>query len=157
LFAAMKKRSPNIPPLLVVVMTCVLMWLVSAITSRIALPDTLRYSGFLLFVLTGTLVALAGVLCFRRANTTVNPLQPQQTRALVSTGIYRWTRNPMYLGFTACLIGWAIFLASPVALLLVAGFIIYIQELQIKPEERALTVLFGDTFLAYKSRVRRWL
>ena len=105
----------------------------------------------------GLFVMLAGVLSFRRMKTTVNPLQPGAATALVTGGVYRYTRNPMYLGMLLLLIGWAVYLSSPIALIGVLVFWFYISRFQIRPEERALAKLFGDGFSDYASRVRPWL
>lgn len=107
--------------------------------------------------LAGGLIALAGVWEFRRARTTVNPLSPERASALVQTGIYTITRNPMYLGMLMLLIGWAAYLgnaASPVVLPL---FIWVLNTLQIQPEERILRERFGEHFTRYAARVRRWV
>lgn len=108
-------------------------------------------------VLGGIAVAIAGVVEFRRAKTTVNPLTPGKTTSVVTTGVYRLTRNPMYLGMAAGLLGMALWWASLPGLLLVATFCAYITRLQIQPEERALRAHFGDAFTIYMSRVRRWI
>ena len=105
----------------------------------------------------GAAFGLAGVIQFHRARTTVNPLQPDAVSALVSGGIYRWTRNPMYLGMAAMLVGWAVYLASIAALAALPLFIAYINRFQIAPEERALEARFGAEFEAYRRRVSRWL
>ena len=105
----------------------------------------------------GVLVSVIGVLQFRRARTTVNPLQPEAASSLVTGGIYRWTRNPMYLGMALALAGWGLYLGNFGALALVGVFVMYIDRYQIDPEERALAARFGDAFAAYRRRVRRWL
>ena len=105
----------------------------------------------------GLAVMLAGVISFRRAKTTVNPLKPETATALVTSGVYRYTRNPMYLGMLTVLLAWAVYLSAPASLLAVVVFWLYIDRLQIRPEEEALVRLFGSTFTDYKSRVRRWL
>ncbi|MBW8354966.1 MAG: isoprenylcysteine carboxylmethyltransferase family protein [Pseudomonas sp.] len=105
----------------------------------------------------GQLFVLAGGISFRRARTTVNPLKPEAASALVTSGIYRYTRNPMYVGFALWLLAWGLYLASPLVLLGVLGFVLYMNRLQIAPEERALGRLFGADFAAYRQRVRRWL
>jgi protein-S-isoprenylcysteine O-methyltransferase Ste14 len=87
----------------------------------------------------------------------VNPLHPEATSSLVITGIYRHTRNPMYVGFAAVLLGWAAYLAAPLALLGPLTFVLYITRFQIIPEERALHAKFGPEFAAYQARVRRWI
>jgi protein-S-isoprenylcysteine O-methyltransferase Ste14 len=105
----------------------------------------------------GAAVALGGVLSFRRAHTTVNPLKPETSAALVSTGVYSFTRNPMYLGMALVLLAWAVYLSSAWSLLGPLLFALYITRFQIVPEERALEGLFGESFAAYRKRVRRWL
>ncbi len=105
----------------------------------------------------GVIVALLGVSAFRRAQTTVNPLQPAAASHLVVAGIYRHTRNPMYLGMLLVLLGWGMFLAHALGLGLALLFIPLMNRLQIEPEERILTNLFGQQFTAYQSTVRRWL
>ena len=97
------------------------------------------------------------MVSFRRARTTVNPLQPTKASTLVATGIYRVSRNPMYLGFLVCLLGWAILLSNPIAFLLPPQFVLGMNRWQIVPEEQALALRFGPEFAAYKIRARRWL
>lgn len=87
----------------------------------------------------------------------MNPLSPDSASDLVTQGIYRLTRNPMYLGFTLMLVGWAVLLASFFAFVGVAAFALWIDRWQIRPEERALQSLFGDDFAEYCSRTRRWI
>ena len=105
----------------------------------------------------GLLVEMAGVLEFLRRKTTVNPMRPERASALVTGGVYRWTRNPMYLGWLPILTGWAIYLQHPFALVGVALFALYLTRFQIIPEERALEARFGEAYREYKRRVRRWL
>lgn len=105
----------------------------------------------------GLVIAILGVVSFRRAGTTVNPLQPTATSSLVISGIYRWTRNPMYLGMLLVLLGWGVFLANALAILLAAAFVSLMNRLQIGPEEKILAARFGAEFAAYQSTVRRWL
>jgi len=105
----------------------------------------------------GVGIALLGVRSFRRAGTTVNPLQPAAASQLVVSGIYRRTRNPMYLGMLLLLVGWGVFLGNGLAFISAAAFIPLMNRLQIGPEERILTATFGPAFTAYQSAVRRWL
>jgi len=105
----------------------------------------------------GVAVAAAGVRSFRRAETTINPLKPETSAALVATGVYSVTRNPMYLGVVLVLFAWAVYLSSLWSLLGPVIFALYITRFQIVPEERALDRLFGASYSAYKQRVRRWL
>jgi protein-S-isoprenylcysteine O-methyltransferase Ste14 len=105
----------------------------------------------------GVLVAVAGVVAFRKARTTVNPTTPQASSTIVSSGVYRWSRNPMYLGMAMALVGWAMYLSNVVAFLLVPAFMLYMNRFQIQPEERALEAKFGDPYRDYLRRVRRWI
>jgi len=108
-------------------------------------------------VLIGGTVALFGVLEFRKAKTTVDPRYPQKSENLVITGIYKISRNPMYLGLLLILFGWFVILENVATLSLLPIFIWYINHFQIKPEERFLLKKFGSDFSQYCSRVRRWL
>ncbi len=107
--------------------------------------------------LLGVVVCLAGVLAFRIAQTTVDPMHPSAASSLVQGGIYRLTRNPMYLGFLLMLVGWALHVATLSALIVLPAFAMYMTVFQIQPEERALRARFGPTFDAYMARVRRWI
>jgi protein-S-isoprenylcysteine O-methyltransferase Ste14 len=101
--------------------------------------------------------ALVGVLSFRRHRTTINPLHPEKTSRLVTGGVYRISRNPMYVGMALLLLAWAVYLESPAALLGPIAFIAYITRFQIIPEEILLAQHFAEEFSAYRQRVRRWL
>lgn len=105
----------------------------------------------------GIAIDVAGLVAFRRARTTINPLSPHKASALVTGGIYRWTRNPMYLGMAALLLAWGLWLANAGALAVISAFVAYLNRFQIAPEERALEARFGADFAAYRARVRRWL
>jgi protein-S-isoprenylcysteine O-methyltransferase Ste14 len=107
--------------------------------------------------LAGALLALLGVYQLARARTTVNPLAPARARQLVSGGIYRYTRNPMYLGMLLALLGWGLWLGNAAAWLVLPAFVVILDALQIKPEERALRLRFGAEFDRYAARVRRWI
>lgn len=108
-------------------------------------------------VVVGVGIAAVGVISFRRAGTSVNPLQPAKVSTLVVTGVYRMSRNPMYLGMLLCLLGWAVFLSNLIAFLFLPPFVMFMNRWQIRPEEEALASRFGPEFAAYKNRTRRWL
>ena len=123
----------------------------------LALPPGVRVGMALALAAVGAGFDVAGLWAFRKARTTVNPLTPHRSVAVVSTGVYRLTRNPMYLGLALILLGLAVYLASPWALLGPLVFAAYITRFQIVPEERALQTRFGAAYTAYRARVRRWL
>ena len=133
------------------------MWGISLITPLLDVPLYTRVFAAVVLAVTGGGFSLAGVIAFRRAKTTVNPLKPETATSLVSTGIYSVTRNPMYVGLLFILIAWATYLSSAWALLGPLGFMLYINRFQIAPEERVLSTLFGSEYTAYQSRVPRWL
>ena len=101
--------------------------------------------------------AVAGVIAFRQHHTTVNPLTPGASTAIVTGGIYRMSRNPMYLGFLLVLAGWVVWLSNAGAALVLPAFVTYLTRYQIEPEERALLAKFGSQYAEYMTRVRRWL
>ena len=105
----------------------------------------------------GIAVAAAGVAEFRRARTTVNPMAPARASSMVTSGVYRFTRNPMYLGMALALAGIAAWWASVAGLAVAGAFCGYMTRFQIRPEERALRERFGEEFAAYAARVRRWV
>ncbi len=147
----------KIPPPLVALCIALAMWLTSRIVRPIDVPHLLRIGAALAFLVVGIGFDVAGLVSFMRARTTVNPLRPAATSALVVSGVYRLTRNPMYLGLLLVLVAWATFLANGVAYLLAPLFVLYIGRFQIVPEERMLADKFGTDFAAYRARVRRWL
>jgi len=97
------------------------------------------------------------VVTVMRARTSVNPMRPEKSSAIVSAGIYGITRNPMYVGLVFVLTGWFVYLGAVSAIVGPIGFVLYIQRFQILPEERVLAAKFGDEYRAYMARVRRWL
>ncbi len=105
----------------------------------------------------GILVAVAGVAAFYKARTTVNPHTPGKASLLVTRGIYAYSRNPMYTGLFALLLGWAVLQGGLLPLLLAFVFIPFMTRFQIVPEERVLRTLFGEDFERYQARVRRWI
>ena len=110
-----------------------------------------------LFFVLAVGITAAGISAFRRHETTVNPRTPEQATSLVSNGIYRFSRNPMYLGFLLLLAGWGFYVSNWAAALLLPVFVIYMNRFQIRPEERALEARFGAEFEKYAATVRRWL
>jgi protein-S-isoprenylcysteine O-methyltransferase Ste14 len=147
----------KIPPVPVALIAGAAMWLAARATPdwRLAIPAARVVE--VSFAGAGALFAALGVVAFRRARTTVDPLHPAKATSLVTSGVYRVTRNPMYLGLLLLLAGYAVYLANPVTLLGLVAFVAYLDRFQIAPEEAALTAAFGDEFTAYCQRVRRWL
>lgn len=147
----------KVPPVALAVIFAVVMWAASIIFSATSFP--LRGASIVAFgfAFGGGGIAAAGVSAFRQHHTTVNPMKPETTTSIVTAGIYRVTRNPMYLGLAIALVGWAIYLANLAALLIVPAFVTCMTRFQIKPEERALLAKFGPSFADYMAAVRRWI
>lgn len=147
----------KIPPPAVVALVGLGMWFAAPYGPAVPMAYEVRVTILVVCVLAGGATAVAGELEFRRARTTANPFRPGNARALVTSGIYRYTRNPMYLGLALALLGWAAYLASVPAFLGPVAFVLYLGRFQISPEERILAGKFGQDYAAYAARVRRWL
>lgn len=147
----------RVPPLAALVVTGALMFALNLLWPGFDVVASWRLALAIPLGVLGILVCLAGVVAFRRAGTTVNPLDPGKASQLVVSGIYRLTRHPMYLGMTIGLIAWACWLANLWTLALVAAFAGFLDRFQMQPEERALAARFPDQFPAYAASVRRWI
>ncbi|WP_323018329.1 isoprenylcysteine carboxylmethyltransferase family protein [Castellaniella sp.] len=155
--AYMKRLELLIPPPLVMLILGAIMWLLPAIFPALTLTWLQRAAVGALISLLGLIISLAGIATFRHANTTIDPKRPADAASLVSSGIYRYSRNPMYLGVLLVLIGWAVYLGNMLSVLAALAFIPFITRFQIMPEERLLTDKFPSEFPAYMRTVRRWL
>lgn len=147
----------KIPPIVQVFIVAGLMWALAGLLPGLgfALPASLLVA--LGLATTGVVVALLGVQAFRSAGTTVDPRIPEQSASLVVGGVYRISRNPMYVGFLLVLTGWAVFLGNIASLLLLPAFVLYMNRFQIAPEERFMREKFGAAYRQYEAAVRRWL
>ncbi|MGQ3003487.1 MAG: methyltransferase family protein [Hydrogenophaga sp.] len=146
----------KVPPLALTAITAALMYCLPA---GILLPRLGIWQSVISVMVAGAglSVCLAGVQAFRKSRTTVDPRTPDAASALVTGGIYRYTRNPMYLGFLLVLLSLALYLGKLTAFAMLPAFILYINEFQIELEESALRAKFGAVFDFYAARVRRWL
>lgn len=153
----MSSLDGKIPPPAIAAVLALAMWGLSRVAPLVDVPKSLRLAVAAVILVAGVIFSVFGVLGFVRARTTLNPTQLQAASSLVTSGIYRLTRNPMYLGLSCQLVALALFLACGWALLGPVVFMLYIGRFQIAPEERGLATLFGSDYAEYKSRVRRWL
>jgi protein-S-isoprenylcysteine O-methyltransferase Ste14 len=149
--------KPLIPPPVIGIVIAI-----AIVAGAHALPGW-RWQAPVLVPLGSALIAIAllieviSVLSFIRARTTINPLAPERSAALVTGGLYRISRNPMYLGMACLLVGICAIARFPFGFIGVVIFVWLITVLQILPEEKALEARFGEAFTAYRQRVRRWL
>ena len=153
----MKALENRLPPPLLFLAASAAMWWTARQTASIDLEVFTRVALAAAFVAIAGAFAFPAVIGFRRARTTVNPVDLEAASSLVTAGIYQYSRNPMYVGLTALLIGWGIWLASPWALAWPCGFAVFITRFQIVPEERVMAAKFGVSYAAYRAKVRRWL
>jgi protein-S-isoprenylcysteine O-methyltransferase Ste14 len=147
----------RVPPPLVAVLVGLLMWLLARWLAafRFDLPARGLISSAI--ALAGLIIAAIAFFQVRRAGSTVNPRTPHEASALVTSGLYRFSRNPMYLADVLLLAAWAAWLANTAALIGLPLFIAYLNRFQIALEERALEARFGSAYVGYRRAVRRWL
>jgi protein-S-isoprenylcysteine O-methyltransferase Ste14 len=105
----------------------------------------------------GLLIDILALSAFMKAKTTINPLKPETATLLVNTGIYKFSRNPMYVGNFIFLLAWGIWLGVPANIALLSVYELYMTRFQIQPEEKALENIFNGDYQHYKEQVRRWV
>ena len=122
-------------------------------------PVEIEYSFYIgiLLLLGGAMILISAVRSFKKDKTTINPLSPEQATKLVTDGIFKYSRNPMYLGMALVLGSMAVFFNLLGGVILITLFCLYITKFQIIPEERAMRDLFLDDFDKYTKVTRRWL
>ena len=151
----MKSLENKIPPAVVWLVCALIMKSIAYVLPFVALPHLPVVA--IVMTLIGIGAGIAGIWNFYKARTTINPLEPSETTHFVSEGIYKLSRNPMYVGLACCLVSWAIWLSYLLPWLGVLLFIAYMTRFQIIPEERVLKQKFGDEYQNYCLKVRRWL
>lgn len=146
----------KIPPPVLAAILALAMWL-PALLRPGAGPAPLAQALGGPIAMLGGVISVLGIATFWHAQTTINPMHPERSTHLVTSGIFHYSRNPMYLGLVITLTGWAVHLPSALAFLGPVAFGVYIHHFQILPEERILAAVFGAEYEHYKARVRRWL
>lgn len=149
-------RGSRVPPPLWMFIFAAAMWVLNRYYPIVTvIPQTWRECGR--FVAgAAAITPTVAFYQFFRAHTTFNPLKPESATALVTSGVFAWTRNPMYLGLLMLLLGWAVKLGTLSPLIGPLLFRLLIQYLQIRPEEHALRLRFGTDYDRYCQRVNRW-
>lgn len=151
------KLDRKIPPLLYWLLLALIAWALAQFMPGYRLPQTGTLAVGLVVACLGVAAALTAAWQFARCHTTLSPLHPQRAQVLVTSGMFRLSRNPMYLGMLLLLLGWVFVLGGLSGGIVIALFIAVITRFQILPEERMLLKRFGDEFLLYKNKVRRWI
>ena len=153
----MRALELKIPPVVMVLIVGALMFGCSRYLPTSLIDPSFKTWLLWSIIIISLSIAMAAIVSFKQAQTTVNPTTPTASSSLVSSGIYHYTRNPMYLAMAFLLFGWCIYLSNLYLVIFVAGFVYVMNKLQIEPEERALEIIFSDQFIQYKQQVRRWL
>ena len=153
----MQALELKLPPPLVALLFAVAIWFLPVFPEPLFLSAGLRIALGTTLACIGQGISVSGMVAFRRARTTINPVNPSAASSLVISGVYRLTRNPMYVGLLLTLAGWAVYCGNPLAFIALPAFAWYITQFQIKPEERVLLSLFGAHFAEYMGKVRRWV
>jgi protein-S-isoprenylcysteine O-methyltransferase Ste14 len=152
----MLSLNHKIPPPVIALVCAGLAWALAYFTPGFNYPLPARLPVAVFLVLAGFALDLSGLLVFRKAKTTINPLSPDRSTAIVQSGPYAFTRNPMYLGMAIVLLGLCVYLGNLLTVFAVGVFVAYITRFQIIPEERLLLGKFGEPYALYLSAVRRW-
>ncbi|MGJ8681496.1 methyltransferase family protein [Paraglaciecola sp.] len=152
----MHKLELKVPPVIVLLFCLILVYATTFLPEIIHLPAFPTWAAWISFVVS-VIIIFAGVLEFKRAKTTVNPTKPEQASQLVSQGIYRVTRNPMYLGMAFILLAGVLYVQTFFSIFLLCFFVWYMNSFQIKPEEIMIERIFSQEYVEYKKKVRRWL
>lgn len=155
-----ERRHPlenRVPPPLVVVLIGAAMAVIAWFTPAVEIGSNVGFVGGGIAIALGALVVVQGASTFWRNKTTINPVDLESASALVTSGAFRFSRNPMYIGFTAMLVGWAVCLSATWALLGPFAFVLFTNRFQIVPEERVMLAKFGQAYDDYRTKVRRWI
>lgn len=149
----------KIPPPLVLLICGILMWLAARFVPSLDFVLPSRIILFWALLVVGVLLLASGASNILNRKTTIHPDRKSLSKAsaLVTTGIYRYSRNPIYLGMAFMLLAWMILLQNWLSVVGPIIFIVFITDYQIKPEEEALEKVFGEEYVRYKKRVRRWI
>jgi protein-S-isoprenylcysteine O-methyltransferase Ste14 len=147
----------RVPPDLVMLFAACLAWLLSRLAPSLALDVPLHRALAVVIALLGLAFSLGSRSAFKRAETTLDPLHPDHASRLVTSGLYRFTRNPMYVGQCLAIAGWCLWLDHALAWAALVAHVAFLTMFQIKPEERVLMAKFGEDYRVYCARVRRWL
>lgn len=147
----------KILPVFQVFIICGLIFLLSVFFPTFTLDIPYKLEIFFALFMVAFGIAFSAVLTFKKHNTTVNPSKPETTSTIVSSGVFSFSRNPMYLGMLIFLSAVSIYSEHIFSPFLLALFVWFMTQYQIKPEEKILLSLFEDEYAGYLTKVRRWI
>ncbi|GAF59101.1 putative protein-S-isoprenylcysteine methyltransferase [Psychrobacter sp. JCM 18902] len=153
----MNALALKVPPVAQVIITAAAMYGVSKMVPALTFSLNGSIALAVALGLMGLSLGIMGVTQFRIAQTTPNPQALEKVSSLVTSGVYQYSRNPMYVGLVLILLGWAFYLSHFLAFVLLPIFILYMTRFQIQPEERMMAQKFGKTYQDYLNKVRRWI
>jgi len=146
-----------IPPPLVVAILAAAMWATNRVLDAGRITSNLQVPLAIALLIAATVLMAAAVAPFVTLKTTINPLKPANASRLITGSVFRYSRNPIYLADLLLLAALAVWLGHAANVVWLVVFVAYINRFQIRPEEAALTKLFGAEYATYCARVRRWL
>lgn len=153
----MKALELKVPPLVVVLVAAGLMWCLASYVPIVLITFAGQTLIAALVAILGMQIVIAGARACYARETTVNPLKPEESSSLITDGVFKFSRNPIYLGLLVMLIGLVVWLGALTPLLMLPIFVWYLNRFQIIPEERSLRNQFNDQYVSYSQRTRRWL
>ena len=152
----MKTLELKIPPAVVFLFCIGLLWLLDSYLPQLFHLSVSKWIIRPLLAL-GVLTGIAGVIQFAVQSTSVNPHKPDHASSIVTSGVYRLSRNPMYLGMLFILLAAVLKFGHPLGLIVLPFYVWYMNRFQIIPEESVMEEKFGEEYRSYKQRVRRWI
>ena len=141
------------PPIVTIVFLFVIFFTKDLFRFSLIFPSLPGY----ITIFTGLMIIFVAVRQFKHANTTINPVKPENASVLVSSGVFSYSRNPMYLGMLLIIIGFSVIHNLIAILVFMPIWIIYMTYLQIIPEEEAMKKIFKEDFINYCKKTRRWI
>ena len=154
---SLNKLETKIPPPVYGLLTAISIWWLDKLLPAFSLlPSTVKPLGIFI-MLCGFCLDLMALMQFARQHTSVNPLHPDKADHIVITGLYRYTRNPMYLGMLIALCGWCIYIGNIASFACLPVFVWLLTRMQIQAEERILSEKFGQPYTDYLNQIRRWI
>jgi len=157
MIAVMDRFNLRIPPVPIAFICGLMIWVLATFVGTHSMGTEIRQVVATLLLTLAAVIDLAALVTFLRAKTTIDPRYPDKTSTMVTSGIYKFSRNPMYLGLALLLASLSLWLGARFGLFVVVAFVLYMNRFQIEPEEQALEKQFGEMYLKYKASVRRWI
>jgi len=155
MLSALELKTP--PLLIILVCGGSIYWLAEAFRHEELLTLPYRTGVAVCLLVLAAAILITALRAFRIHETTMNPLSPADASKIVTTSIYKYTRNPMYLSMFLVLLAWVMYMGQLIGLAMLPLYVFAIARLQIQPEERILKEMFGEEYIRYCEKTSRWL